>query len=103
MVADVGVEAVGRALKERVLAARVGLRQRDTADFFAVVGVDDAAQVQGEGTQPVAQAQDREGFAQRPVVEGTQPGLGAHLALFLHVIVRVRVPRGPAHERTPSN
>ena len=64
------------------------------------MGVNDAAQVQGEGTQPVAQAQDREGFAQRPVVEGAQPCLGAHLAFFLQVVVGVRVPRGPAHEST---
>ena len=100
MVADVGVEAVGRALQERVLAPRVGLRQRDAADFLAVVGVDDAAQVQGEGAQPVAQAQDREGFAERPVVEGPQPCLGSHLAFFLQVVIGVRVPRGPADKRT---
>ena len=65
-----------------------------------LVGVDDAAQVQGEGAQPVAQSQDREGLAQRPVVEGPQPCLGAHLAFFLEVVVGVRVPRGPAHEGT---
>lgn len=63
MVADVGVETVGGALQERVVAARVRLRERNAADYLAVVGVDDAAQVQGEGAQPVAQAQDREGFA----------------------------------------
>ena len=63
MVADVGVEAVGRALQEGVLTPRVGLGQSDAADLLAVMGVDDAAQVQGEGAQPVAQAQEREGFA----------------------------------------
>ena len=94
------MEAVGRALEERVLAPRVGLRQRDATDFLAVVGVDDAAQMQGEGPQPVAQSQDREGFAQRPVVEGSQPCLGADLAFFLQVVVGVRVPRGSAHEGT---
>ena len=65
-----------------------------------MVGVDDAAQVQGEGAQPVAQAQDREGFAKRPVVEGAQPCLGAHLAFFLQVVVGIRIPRGPADKRT---
>ena len=92
------MEAIGGALQEWVLAAGVGLCQRDAADFLAVVGVDDATQVQGEGTQPVAQAQEREGFTQCPVVEGAQPGFGAHLAFLLQVVVGIRVPRGSAHE-----
>ena len=100
VVTHVGVEAVGGALQEGVLAPRVGLRQRDAADLLAVVGVEDTTQVQGEGPQAVAQAQDREGFGQGSVVEGTQPCLGAHLPRFLEAIIGARVPRGSAHEGT---